>query len=109
MPLRATMADFRQMHERGFAEVRRMLAEKRCTEVEAEAAFKDYRFILGIIDSMTPAEKENPLEAVDSESIKRIALSAGATDQNVIRFLINWSGYSEEIARVNFDERREAG
>ena len=82
-----------------------MLADKRCTEDDADAAFKDYRSLFEIIDSMTPAERENPLEAIDSEGIRRIATSAGVTDQNVIKFLINWSGYVEVIARANFHMR----
>lgn len=97
----ATMVEFRQMHENGIAEVQRSLAEKRCTEEQAQAAFEEYRVAFGIMDSMTTAEKDDPLKSIDSQGIMRLAHSAGTTDQNVIQFLISWHNFQEMIARTN--------
>jgi signal recognition particle GTPase len=94
------MSDYREMLERGLKGVRELAATGKCTREKAETAFKEYRAIFGIIDAMTPAERLNPVERIDSTRIRRISLGAGVQDRQVIQLLINLSQFNEMILRA---------
>lgn len=96
----AKMSEYRKVIDDGIAGVQKMLAAGKCTPDEAEEAFQDYRAIYGIIDSMTPEERENPVERIDGDGIRRIANNVGIADRKVIRFLISYDNYNEMICRA---------
>jgi len=105
MPLQASKSDYREILQRGFEEVNQ---KETASDDQASLirAMHEYRTIFGIIDSMTPAERDDPIATIDSGRMRRIARGAGAPDQQVLRFLISYHHYLEVIARHNFHERR---
>jgi len=62
--------------------------------------------MLGIIDAMTPSERDEPWQRIDAGRLRRIAAGAGTVDQQVIRLLIDFHGFQEVEARGRFHERR---
>lgn len=96
----AKISDYRQMMDKGFAEVQRQLDAGIGNVDEVQTAIQEYHAIFGIIDSMTPEERENPVERIDSDGIRRIANNVGIADREVIRFLISYDNYNEMICRA---------
>lgn len=99
------MSDYRKILQKGLEEV-----NQKATASDDQANFiramHEYRTTFGIIDSMTPAERDDPITTIDSGRMRRIARGAGTADQQVVRFLISYHDYAELIARHNFHERR---
>ncbi len=96
----AKMSEYRKVLDRGMTAVRKSLIDGSCDPSDAAAAFCEYRTIYGIIDSMTPAERENPVETIDSERMRRISRGAGVTDRAVVQFLISYHDYNEQVLRA---------
>lgn len=72
-----------------------------------KAALIQYDHLLGMLDSMTTAERLSPFSLIDSGRIRRIARGAGVTDQEVIQLLFNYQQYSELILRSIAMQRRD--
>ena len=96
-----SIAEYRKLLLRGRDAVSQILQPAGSKLPELSALIRDakseYRRMLGILDSMTPAERESPLEQIDSERIRRISLGSGTKDQEVLQLLFSFRDFRSTV------------
>lgn len=97
--------DYRAALERGFAEIEERL-RLRPDDRTLRSASEDYPRMIAILDAMTDEERAAPFDVIDSFCIRRLAQSAGATDQEVIQLLFSYQNYCELIRREQWRKKR---
>jgi signal recognition particle subunit SRP54 len=105
-----SIAEFRKLLLRGRDGVNAILQPAGSMAPELSALICDaksqYRRMLGILDSMTPAERDSPLEQIDSERIRRISLGSGTKDQEVLQLLFNFREYCQTVLKAKTHMKR---
>ena len=94
-----TIGGYRAVLESGHAAARGML-RRTPDDADMRSGLEQYRRIFAMLDSMTEEEEAAPFDVIDSERIRRIASSAGTTDQEVIQLLFSYREYYEKRLRV---------
>ena len=100
-----SIAEFRKSLHREHAAVRGQLRTTP-NDVSLQTGLREYRRIFGMLDAMTTEEKSSPFAVIDSGRIRRIARGAGSTDQEVIQLMFSYRDFCEQIARLNWLDRR---
>ncbi|MGC1273341.1 MAG: hypothetical protein WBC44_06505 [Planctomycetaceae bacterium] len=101
----ATVAEYREALLRMYKAVRHQ-AETGPNKDEAREAIPIYHRMFGIVDAMTPGERNEPFERIDAGRLHRIAQGAGAADQHVLQLLYDFREFQEVDARARFQQRR---
>ena len=107
MDKQSIMSSYRRMLQRGLADVQELAKRPGADEEKVRTAFGEYETLLRIMDAMAP-EQDWPFE-LDFSRLHAIAQAAGASDQTMLRFVINYHKYANEMALAVFRQQHEAG
>jgi signal recognition particle GTPase len=96
---------YRELLENGLRKVRERANHAGEDQEKIDTALREYGELFGIIDAMTTKEQEWPLD-ISLIRMHAIAEAAGASDQSMLLFVINFYDFAEKIARLKFIEQK---
>ena len=62
---------------------------------------QEFRQLMGVIDSMTPAERRNPSKVIDTSRRRRIAAGAGVEPHQVNELVKSFDAMADQMKRLS--------